>query len=169
MREEGNEYRGILYCGLMLTARGPMVLEFNCRFGDPEAQVILMRMESDLVEAIEASIDGRVSEGDFKWSADSSICIVLASGGYPGGYEVGKPITGIEEASGVPGVKVFHAGTSKRDAQFHTAGGRVLGVTARASDLGTAVEHAYDAAARVHFDGIHYRKDIAVRALAGRM
>jgi phosphoribosylamine---glycine ligase len=169
MREEGNEYRGILYCGLMLTARGPMVLEFNCRFGDPEAQVILMRMESDLVEAIEASIDGRVSEGDFKWSADSSVCIVLASGGYPGGYEVGKPITGIEQASGVPGVKVFHAGTSKSNAQFHTTGGRVLGVTARAADLGTAVEHAYEAASRIHFDAIHYRKDIAVRALAGRM
>jgi phosphoribosylamine--glycine ligase len=168
MREEGCEYRGILYCGLMLTARGPMVLEFNCRFGDPEAQAILMRMESDLVEAIEASIDGRVSDGDFKWSNDAAVCVVLASGGYPGGYEVGKPITGIEQAAGVPGVKVFHSGTSKREGQFYTAGGRVLGVTARAPDLGAAVERAYEAASHIHFEGMHYRKDIAMRALAQR-
>ena len=168
MREEGNEYRGILYCGLMLTARGPMVLEFNCRFGDPEAQAILMRLESDLVEAIEASIDGRVSEGDFKWSSDAAVCVVLASGGYPGAYEVGKPISGIDQALRVPGINIFHAGTSKRDGEFYTAGGRVLGVTARAPDLGAAVEHAYEAAARIHFDGIHYRKDIAMRTLAGR-
>ena len=168
MREEGNEYRGILYCGLMLTARGPMVLEFNCRFGDPEAQAILMRLESDLVEAIEASIDGRVSEGDFKWTSDAAVCVVLASGGYPGAYEVGKPISGIDQALRVPGINIFHAGTSKRDGEFFTAGGRVLGVTARASDLGAAVEHAYEAAARIHFDGIHYRKDIAMRTLAGR-
>jgi|SRR6266850_328172 len=168
MREEGNEYRGILYCGLMLTARGPMVLEFNCRFGDPEAQAILMRLESDLVEAIEASIDGRVSEGDFKWASDAAVCVVLASGGYPGAYEVGKPISGIDQALRVPGINIFHAGTSKRDGEFYTAGGRVLGVTARAGDLGAAVERAYDAAARIRFDGVHYRKDIAMRTLAGR-
>ena len=168
MAEEENEYRGILYCGLMITARGPMVLEFNCRFGDPEAQAILMRMESDLVEAMEASIDGRVSEGDFKWSSDSAVCIVLASGGYPGAYEVGKPITGIEKAASIPGVKIFHAGTSQRDQRFYTAGGRVLGVTARAADLAAAVEHAYKAAEHIRFEGVHYRKDIAMRALAGR-
>jgi phosphoribosylamine--glycine ligase len=168
MAEEENEYRGILYCGLMITARGPMVLEFNCRFGDPEAQAILMRMESDLVEAMEASIDGRVSGGDFKWSSDSAVCIVLASGGYPGAYEVGKPITGIEKAATIPGVKIFHAGTSQRDEQFYTAGGRVLGVTARAADLAAAVEHAYKAAEHIRFEGVHYRKDIAMRALAGR-
>ena len=169
MAEEGNDYRGILYCGLMITARGPMVLEFNCRFGDPEAQATLMRMESDLVEAMEASIDGRVSEGDFKWSADSAVCVVLASGGYPSAYEVGKAISGLESAAGVPGVKIFHAGTSRRDDQFFTAGGRVLGVTARAADLATAVERAYGAAERIRFEGIHYRKDIALRALAGRI
>jgi phosphoribosylamine---glycine ligase len=168
MAEEGNEYRGILYCGLMITPRGPMVLEFNCRFGDPEAQAILMRMENDLVEAMEASIDGRVSEGDFKWSSDSAVCVVLASGGYPGAYEVGKPISGLEEAASIPGIKIFHAGTSRRDNQFFTAGGRVLGVSARAADLAAAVERAYEAAARIRFDGIHYRKDIAMRALAGR-
>ena len=167
MAEEGNEYRGVLYCGLMLTARGPMVLEFNARFGDPEAQAILMRLESDLVEAIEASIDNRVSEGDFKWSRDAAVCVVLASGGYPGAYEVGKPITGLEQAGQVPGVKIFHSGTSKRDAQFFTGGGRVLGITARARDLAAAVERAYEAAGHIRFEGMHYRKDIAARALAG--
>ena len=133
MKAEGAEFKGVLYCGLMMTARGPMVLEFNCRFGDPETQPILMRLESDLVEALEASIEGRVSEGDFKWSQDASVCVVMASGGYPGTYEVGKRIDGLDEAGAVEGVKVFHAGTSKRDGVCYTAGGRVLGVTARAA------------------------------------
>jgi len=148
-----------------MTATGPMVLEFNCRFGDPETQPILMRLESDLVEALEASIEGRVSEGDFKWSQDASVCVVMSSGGYPGTYEVGKRIDGLEEASAVEGVKVFHAGTSKRDGVYYTAGGRVLGVTARARDLDAAVERAYAACAKINFDGVHYRKDIAARAL----
>jgi phosphoribosylamine---glycine ligase len=165
MKEEGAEYKGILYCGLMMTAKGPMVLEFNCRFGDPETQPILMRLESDLVDALEASIDGRVSDGDFKWSNDAAVCVVMASGGYPGGYAVGKKIMGIVEAEQVDGVKVFHAGTSKRDGEYYTAGGRVLGVTARAEDLKTAVESAYVAAGRISFEGAHYRKDIAARAL----
>src|ERR1700751_2828903 len=165
MKAEGTEYRGVLYCGLMMTARGPMVLEFNCRFGDPETQPILIRLESDLIGAIEASIEGRVSEGDFKWSPDASVCVVMSSGGYPGTYEVGKRIDGLEEASAVEGVKVFHAGTSKRDGVYYTAGGRVLGVTARARALDTAIERAYEACARVSFDGVHYRKDIAARAL----
>src|SRR5207249_7151796 len=99
MKAEGMEYKGILYCGLMMTARGPMVLEFNCRFGDPETQPILMRLESDLLEAIEAAIEGRVSDGDFRWSQDSAVCVVMASGGYPGTFEVGKQITGIEDAN----------------------------------------------------------------------
>src|SRR5438270_7289437 len=114
MKAEGAEFKGVLYCGLMMTARGPMVLEFNCRFGDPETQPILMRLESDLVEALEASIEGRVSEGDFKWSRDASVCVVMASGGYPGTYEVGKRIDGLEEAGAVEGVKIFHAGTNQR-------------------------------------------------------
>src|SRR6266700_1516841 len=164
MKAEGMEYKGILYCGLMMTARGPMVLEFNCRFGDPETQPILMRLESDLLEAIEASIDGRVSEGDFRWSRDASVCVVLSSGGYPGTYEVGKKITGIEEADNLEGVKVFHAGTSTRDGAYYTAGGRVLGVTARAENLPAAVARAYEAASKIQFDGAHYRKDIAARA-----
>ncbi len=165
MKAEGAEYKGVLYCGLMMTPRGPMVLEFNCRFGDPETQPILMRLESDLVEAMEASIDGRTSDGDFKWSDDAAVCVVMASGGYPGTYEAGKKITGLEDAAKLDGVKIFHAGTSKRDHGFYTAGGRVLGVTARASDLQSAVNRAYEACARINFESAHYRKDIAARAL----
>ncbi len=165
MKAEGAEFKGVLYCGLMMTARGPMVLEFNCRFGDPETQPILMRLESDLVEALEASIEGRVSDGDFKWSRDASVCVVMASGGYPGTFEVGKKIAGLDEAAKVDGVKVFHAGTSKRDGAFYTSGGRVLGVSARAADLVSAVSRAYEACGKIHFDGAHYRKDIAGRAL----
>jgi phosphoribosylamine--glycine ligase len=165
MKAEGAEYKGVLYCGLMMTARGPMVLEFNCRFGDPETQPILMRLESDLVDALEASIQGRVSEGDFKWSSDAAVCVVMASGGYPGAFEAGKNIAGLDQAGAVEGVKVFHAGTSKRDGEFYTTGGRVLGVTARAADLGTAVQRAYEACGKISFEGAHYRRDIAGRAL----
>ena len=165
MKAEGAEFKGVLYCGLMMTARGPMVLEFNCRFGDPETQPILMRLESDLVDALEASIQGRVSEGDFKWSQDASVCVVMASEGYPGTFEVGKKITGLDEAAAIDGGKVFHAGTSKRDGAFYTAGGRGLGVSARAADLGTAVSRVYQACEKIRFDGAHYRKDIAARAL----
>jgi phosphoribosylamine---glycine ligase len=165
MKAEGAEFKGVLYCGLMMTARGPMVLEFNCRFGDPETQPILMRLESDLIDALEASIEGRVSEGDFKWSQDASVCVVMSSGGYPGTFEAGKRIEGLDEAGSVEGVKVFHAGTSKRDGVDYTAGGRVLGVTARARDLQTAVGRVYEACAKISFDEAHYRKDIAARAL----
>ena len=165
MKAEGAEFKGVLYCGLMMTARGPMVLEFNTRFGDPETQPILMRLESDLLEAIEASIEGRVSDGNFRWSQDASVCVVMASGGYPGTFEVGKRIDGLEEANAIEGVKVFHAGTSKRDGICYTSGGRVLGVTARAENLKTAVDRAYEACGKISFDQAHYRKDIAHRAL----
>src|SRR2546422_5295574 len=165
MKAEGTEFKGVLYCGLMMTARGPMVLEFNCRFGDPETQPILMRLESDLCEALEASIEGRVSDGDFRWSPDAAVCVVMSSGGYPGTFEVGKRITGLDEAEKVEGVKIFHAGTTKHDDGYFTAGGRVLGVTARASDLTMAVQRAYQAAGKISFEGAHYRKDIAARAL----
>jgi len=165
MKAEGAEYKGILYCGIMMTARGPMVLEFNCRFGDPETQPIMMRMESDLLEAIEASIEGRVSEGDFRWSPQPAVCVVMASGGYPGTFEAGKRISGIEDADRMYGVKVFHAGTNSRDGAYYTSGGRVLGVTARGSDLPDTVERAYDAVMKIRFDGMHYRKDIAARGL----
>jgi phosphoribosylamine---glycine ligase len=165
MKAEGAEYKGILYCGIMMTARGPIVLEFNCRFGDPETQPIMMRMESDLLDAIEASIAGRVSEGDFRWTTQPAVCVVMASGGYPSAFEAGKLISGIEEADRLMGVKVFHAGTNRRDGAYYTSGGRVLGVTARASDLPQAVERAYDAVMKIRFDGMQYRKDIAARGL----
>ncbi|HZR55473.1 MAG TPA: phosphoribosylamine--glycine ligase [Terriglobales bacterium] len=165
MKAEDAEYKGILYCGLMMTARGPMVLEFNCRFGDPETQPILLRLESDLTEALEASIEGRVSDGDFHWSNDASVCVVMSSGGYPGVYESGKKISGIEAADKLEGVKVFHAGTTRRDGEYFTAGGRVLGVTARASDLRSAIDRAYEAVSGINFEGAHYRKDIGAKAL----
>src|ERR1700692_817338 len=165
MKAEGAEFKGVLYCGLMMTARGPLVLEFNCRFGDPETQPILMRLESDLVDALEASVQGRVSEEDFEWSRDVAVCVVMASGGYPGTFEVGKTIVGVEAAAGMEGVKVFHAGTSKRDGEFYTAGGRVLGVSARAADLETAVARAYGACEKIRFEGARYRRDIAGRGL----
>src|ERR1700756_3635453 len=145
MKAEGAEYKGVLYCGLMMTARGPMVLEFNCRFGDPETQPILMRLESDLVEAIEAAVAGRVSDGDFRWSPDAAVCVVMVSEGYPGTYEAGRRITGLEPISQAQGVKIFHAGTNKREGTYYTSGGRVLGVTARAADLDKAVDKAYEA------------------------
>src|SRR5258707_13411120 len=114
MKAEGAEYKGLLYCGLMMTARGPMVLEFNCRFGDPETQPILLRLESDLVEALEASIEGRVSDGDFKWSSDASVCVVMSSAGYPGTFDAGKRISGGGEAARIDGGNGFHAGTTQR-------------------------------------------------------
>jgi len=165
MAAEGAPYTGILYCGLMMTARGPQVLEFNCRFGDPEAQPILMRLDSDLLEAFESSIEGRVSPGVFRWSPDPSVCVVLASGGYPGTSESGKVISGLDRANAVEGVKVFHAGTSLVDGEITTSGGRVLGVTARASTLESAVARAYQAVDCIHFDGMQYRHDIAHRRL----
>jgi phosphoribosylamine--glycine ligase len=165
MKAEGTPYRGILYCGLMITPRGPMVLEFNCRFGDPETQAILIRLDSDLLEALEAAVEGRVSEGMFRWSSDASCCVVIASGGYPGAFVSGRLISGLEPASHVDGVKVFHAGTSKRDGKYYTNGGRVLGVTARAPGLRDAIAKAYEAVARISFEDMYYRKDIAARAL----
>jgi phosphoribosylamine--glycine ligase len=165
MKAEGAEFKGVLYCGLMMTARGPMVLEFNCRFGDPETQPILMRMDSDLADILEASVDGRLGEVDPRWSSDATVCVVIASGGYPGTFEAGKKIAGLEQAGGLEGVKIFHAATSNRDDVYFTSGGRVLGVTARAPDLQLAVQRAYDAVDKIGFEGMHYRKDIAARAL----
>ena len=165
MAEEGSPYTGILYCGLMMTAKGPMVLEFNCRLGDPETQPILMRLDSDLLEAVEACVEGRVSDGDFTWSQDSTACVVIASGGYPNDFAKGKKIEGLLAASKVPGVQIFHAGTVMGDGAYYTAGGRVLGVTARGADLATAVKSAYEACDLIKFEGMHYRKDIAYRGL----
>jgi phosphoribosylamine--glycine ligase len=165
MAAEGAPYTGILYCGLMMTAKGPQVLEFNCRFGDPETQPILMRLDSDLLEAFEASIEGRISDGIFRWSPDPSVCVVIAAEGYPGPVQSGKPISGLDRANALDGVKVFHAGTSLVDGQIATAGGRVLGVTARAVSLEAAVARAYEAVRCISFDGMQYRTDIAHRRL----
>jgi phosphoribosylamine---glycine ligase len=165
MKAEGAEYRGILYVGLMMTARGPQVLEFNCRFGDPETQAVLMRLDSDIIDAFVASVDGQVTEGMLFFSPEPTACIVLASGGYPGAVESGKVISGLAEGNAIPGVKVFHAGT-KRDAAgiIVTNGGRVLGVTARAETLDGALARAYEAAAKISFEGMQYRKDIGAKA-----
>ena len=168
MKEEGAEYHGILYCGLMMTARGPTVLEFNCRFGDPETQAVLMRLDSDLLEAMEAAIDGRVSAGLFRWSADASCCVVVASGGYPGSFVSGKEISGLDRAAQLENVKVFHAGTSKRDGRFYTSGGRVLGAAARAATLEDAIARAYQAVDSISFEDMYYRRDIGARALKQR-
>jgi phosphoribosylamine--glycine ligase len=168
MKSEGTEYRGILYCGLMITPRGPMVLEFNCRFGDPETQAVLMRLDSDLLEAIEAAVEGRVSDGLFKWSSDASCCVVLASGGYPGSFVSGKEIFGLESAAELKDVKVFHAGTTVRNGRFYTSGGRVLGVTARAARLEDAIDQAYEGVGCIRFEDMHYRRDIGARALKQR-
>ena len=168
MKSEGAEYRGILYCGLMITPRGPMVLEFNFRFGDPETQAVLMRLDSDLLEAIEAAVDGRVAPGVFRWSADASCCVVVASAGYPGAFVTGKEISGLERAAEIEDVKVFHAGTSKREGKFYTGGGRVLGVTARAATLKDAIGRAYEAVQCISFESMYYRRDIGARALQQR-
>lgn len=165
MRAEGAEYRGILYCGLIMTARGPMVLEFNARFGDPETQPTLMRLESDLLGAFIASIEGRVSDGDFRWSNDATVCVVLASAGYPGPYETGKRIDGLDAAAAIEGVQIFHAGTVLKDGAYYTAGGRVLDVCARAATLAQALDRVYQACGRIRFEGMHYRRDIGARAL----
>jgi phosphoribosylamine--glycine ligase len=165
MAEEDVPFVGVLYCGLMLTARGPEVLEFNARFGDPETQAILVRLESDLVDALEACIDGRLAETELRWAPGASVCVVASSAGYPGAYTTGLPIAGLDRAARVPGVEVFHAGTAPAGAQLVTAGGRVLGVTAAAASLEEALARAYEALAEIQFEGIYFRRDIGHRAL----
>jgi phosphoribosylamine--glycine ligase len=161
---EGHPYRGVLYAGLMVTAEGPKVLEFNCRFGDPEAQPVLMLLESDLVPILEAVVEGRLQEAEVRWKEGAAVCVVMASGGYPGSYRKGFPIEGLEEVP--PDVVVFHAGTAFQEGRLVTAGGRVLGVTAYGPDIRTAIDRAYAAVERIRFEGMHYRRDIGWRALA---
>jgi phosphoribosylamine--glycine ligase len=167
LRADGILYRGVLYGGFILTDAGPKLLEFNARFGDPETQVILPRMESDLLDVMLAAAEGRLSEIDLRWSEEAAVSVVIASGGYPGDYAKGKPISGIEAAGSLPGVTVYHAGTAIRDGVLVTAGGRVLDVTALAPTLAQARARAYEAASLIAFDGAFYRSDIAVRALVG--
>jgi phosphoribosylamine--glycine ligase len=169
MAEEETPFVGVLYCGLMMTARGPQVLEFNVRFGDPETQAILVRLESDLVELLEAAIDGRLAETELRWSAGASACVVASSSGYPGSYQTGFPITGLGAAARVPGVQIFHSGSTLVGGQLLTAGGRVLGVTAAAASLDEALAKAYETMAEIHFDGVYYRRDIGHRALKGKV
>ncbi|HEX4644633.1 MAG TPA: phosphoribosylglycinamide synthetase C domain-containing protein, partial [Verrucomicrobiae bacterium] len=163
--KEGIDFRGILYPGVMLTADGPKVLEFNARFGDPETQVYLTRLENDLVDLLEASVEGILDKVDLKWSATASVCVVMASGGYPGAFAKGKVIRGLTEAGQLPHTKVFHAGTARAGKDIVTNGGRVLGVTAWAADLARARAAAYAAVEKIQFDGAQFRRDIAAQAL----
>jgi len=165
MAAEGRPYRGLLYVGLMLTRDGPRVLEFNCRFGDPETQPLMLRLDGDLVPLLAAVARGEGLPPRLRWRPEAAVTVVLASGGYPGEYATGKPIAGLEVAEQVPGVVVFHAGTALREGRLVTAGGRVLGVSALGADLEAAVEAVYEAATRVSFEGMHYRRDIGQRAL----
>jgi phosphoribosylamine---glycine ligase len=166
MAAEGRPYVGVLYAGLMIDRGEPGVLEFNARFGDPETQPLLMRLDGDLVDIMERCIDGRLHEVALSWADDAAVCVVMASGGYPGSYGKGKAITGLAKAGAREGVKVFHAGTAEKDGRVVTAGGRVLGVTARGRDVAEAVARAYAACADIGWEGAHYRRDIAARALA---
>jgi phosphoribosylamine---glycine ligase len=165
MAEENTPFSGVLYCGLMMTAKGPQVLEYNARFGDPETQAILVRLESDLVDALEACIDGHLAETEMRWSAGASACVVASSSGYPGSYQTGLTISGLGNAARTPGVVVFHSGSAKVGNQIVTGGGRVLGATATGESLEQALSRAYEALAQIHFDGIYYRRDIGHRAL----
>jgi phosphoribosylamine--glycine ligase len=165
MAEEGTPFMGVLYIGLMMTARGPQVLEFNARFGDPETQAILLRLESDLVDALDASIDGRLDQTELRWTPGASACVVASSAGYPGSYRTGFPITGLAAAAQVPGVQIFHSGSAALGGQLVTGGGRVLAASAVAPSLEEALARAYQAMAEIQFEGIYYRRDIGHRAL----
>jgi phosphoribosylamine--glycine ligase len=163
--QEQIDFRGILYPGIMLTKSGMKVLEFNARFGDPETQVYLTRLENDMVELLDASVNGTLGKIELKWKPAASVCVVMASGDYPGNYEKEKPIRGLDDAANLPDVKIFHAGTAKNGNEIVTNGGRVLGVTALGKDLKAAQAAAYAAVKKIHFDGAHFRRDIAAKAL----
>jgi phosphoribosylamine--glycine ligase len=164
-RREGLDYRGVIYAGIMVTAQGPKLLEFNVRFGDPETQAVLMRLDSDLAEALVATADGQLDQVQLRWSPEPAVCVVMAAGGYPGAYAKGMEITGLDAAA-ASGAVVFHAGTARNAAgRIVTHGGRVLGVTARATSLRAAVDKAYQAVGCIHWDGAYCRHDIAHRAL----
>ena len=166
MSKEGAPFAGCLYVGLMIARDGPKVVEFNCRFGDPESQVVLPRLDADLLPLLDTVARGGVLPAAVPWRPDASVCVVMASGGYPAAYETGRAITGVDAAEALPGVTVFHAGTARRDGALVTAGGRVLAVQALGHDVRTAVDTAYAAVRRIRFEGAHYRCDIARRALA---
>jgi len=166
MAKEGAPYAGVLFVGLMIGPDGPRVVEFNCRFGDPECQAILPRLDEDIVPVFEAVASGRGLPASLRWRREASVCVVLASPGYPGTPRAGLPIEGVEAAAALPGVHVFHAGTARRDGALLTAGGRVLGVQTLGGDIRAAIERAYDAVGRIRFEGMQFRHDIGRRALA---
>lgn len=160
MLEEGRKIKGVLYVGLMLTEQGPKVLEYNCRFGDPETQPQMLRMESDLVDVLLASVEGNILEKEIQWSHQPAACVVIASGGYPIKYEKGKKIEGMEEVAKFPGVFIFHAGTEFKDGEYYTSGGRVLGVCASEKTLEETMDKVYKAISRIYFEAMHWRRDI---------
>jgi phosphoribosylamine--glycine ligase len=165
LAKDNARYQGILYVGLMLTEAGPKVVEFNCRFGDPECQVLMPRLGSDLLPLLFAAARGAPLPSSAAWTGDAAVCVSVASPGYPDRYPTGLPITGVQEAESLPGVRVFHAGTADREGQLVTAGGRVLGVTATAPALSEAISRAYAAVERIRFEGMHYRTDIARKGI----
>jgi phosphoribosylamine--glycine ligase len=165
MGEEGRPYKGVLYAGLMIHDGHPEALEFNARFGDPETQPVLMRMKGDIIPILEACIKGNLSQYQIEWDSRASVCVVMASKGYPGDYEKGKTIHGLKEVSQMKDVFVFHAGTALKDGQVITNGGRVLGVTGLGKDISRAIEKTYQAVKKISWDGVHYRKDIGQKAL----
>jgi len=165
MEKEGRLFKGVLYAGLMIKNNEARVLEFNARFGDPETQPVMARLDTDLIEIIEAILDERLSTLEIKWKPESAVCIVMASGGYPGNYEKGKKITGLDKAAGMKGVLVFHSGTAMKNGKIVTDGGRVLGVTGLGPAVAAAIDNAYKGAGVISFDGVHYRRDIGARAL----
>ncbi len=168
MNRNDTPFKGVLYAGLMMTAGGPRVLEFNVRFGDPETQPIMMRLKSDLLEVFLAVCEQKLDQVTLEWDERPAVCVVMASGGYPGDYEKGKVITGISEAEQLKDVVVFHAGTAMKDGKLVTAGGRVLGVTAIGATIAEAKRAAYEAVSKIHFDGAQYRHDIADKAIRGK-
>ena len=178
LRERGIDFRGLLFPGLMITEKGARVLEFNCRFGDPETQAILPRLKSDLLPLLEATIDGKIDPPSaslqragrcsVEWDQRPAVTVVTASGGYPENTRPGKPISGLDDAAKLEDVQIFHAGTRRENGGIVTAGGRVLAVTALGSTIGAARARAYEAVSLIHFDGCHYRHDIALGAPGGR-
>ncbi len=166
MNEEGRRFRGLLYAGLMLTGGGPKVLEYNVRFGDPETQPVLMRLKSDLFDLLYATVKGKLADENIEWHEDPAVCVVLAAGGYPGAYEKGKVVTGLENAQRRPGCTVFHAGAKlNRQKEVVTDGGRVFGVTCMGRDIKSAIDNVYRAVGDIHFEGMRYRTDIGKKAL----
>lgn len=163
LRAEGREFKGVIYFGLMLTPNGMRVIEYNCRFGDPETQAVLPRLKTDLLDVFEACVDGTLDKLNVEWYDNAAACVVMASGGYPVAYEKGYEITGLDEAKAIDGITVFHAGTALKDGHYVTNGGRVLGVTGTGESLEDAIKKAYEGVAKINFKDAHYRKDIGVK------